>query len=391
MRYYLFTMKRSHSDCEPYRSRVVAELGDKRSPTVSATGGAAGSRPADALRPMRPPTIRDVAHLADVSYQTVSRVLNDHPSVRDSTRTRVAAAIEQLGYRPNNAARALVTGKTQTIGVVALDVADWSGLTTLYGIERSARETGYFVSIANLPSVGRASVRHAVSRLVEQGVAGLLVIAPVAAGSDALSELSTDIPVVAIEGDPDAEVASITVDQISGARAATEHLVELGHETVFHVSGPLDWMQTQERVVGWRAALEAAGAEVTMPLAGDWSAKSGYEVGRMLARIPELSAVFVGNDQMSLGTLLALSERNLSVPGDVSVVGFDDIPEAAYFRPPLTTVRQDFQEVGRQALQMLTAQIETGALSTERRVIESQLIIRSSTGPARARTPGAGA
>jgi DNA-binding LacI/PurR family transcriptional regulator len=331
--------------------------------------------------PQRPPAITDVAALAHVSYQTVSRVLNNHPNVRESTRARVLGAIEQLGYRPNNAARSLVTGRSQTLGVLALDVADWSGLTALYGIERTARAAGYFVSIGSLDAVDRTSVRQAVARLAEQGMAGLLVIAPVETAGDALTVLPADLPVVAIEGDPHVDVASVTVDQVSGARAATEHLLELGHETVFHVTGPLDWMQTQERIEGWRSALEAAGAEVTMPLSGDWSAQAGYDAGRMLARIPELSSVFVGNDQMALGVILALSERGRAVPDEVSVVGFDDIPEAAYFRPPLTTVHQDFQEVGRQGLELLLAQIESGTRSMERRVVRTELIVRSSTGP----------
>lgn len=342
-------------------------------------------RAAAVSRPPRPPAITDVAAIAEVSYQTVSRVLNNHPSVRESTRARVLAAIDQLGYRPNNAARSLVTGRSQTLGVLALDVADWSGLTALYGIERTARRAGYFVSIGSLDAVDRSSVRQAVARLAEQGIAGLLVIAPVAAATDALTALPADLPVVAIEGDPQAGVANVTVDQVSGARTATEHLLELGHETVFHVTGPLDWMQTQERIAGWRAALNEAGAEVTMPLAGDWSSRTGYETGRMLARIPELTAVFVGNDQMALGLLLALNERKLSVPGDVSVVGFDDVPETAYFTPPLTTVRQDFQEVGRQGLELLLEQVQTGSRSTESRVVRTELIVRSSTGRPRSR------
>jgi DNA-binding LacI/PurR family transcriptional regulator len=325
----------------------------------------------------------DVAALAEVSYQTVSRVLNNHPSVRESTRARVLAAIEQLGYRPNNAARSLVTGRSQTLGVLALDVADWSGLTALYGIERTARNAGYFVSIASLDSVDRDSVHRAVDRLAEQGMAGLLVIAPVEATGDALTALPGDLPVVAIEGDPNGPVAGVTVDQTSGARQATEHLLELGHETVFHVAGPLDWMQSQHRIQGWRAALTDAGAEVTMPLAGDWSARSGYEAGKLLARIPELTAVFVGNDQMALGVLLALAERGLSVPNDVSVVGFDDLPEAAYYSPPLTTVQQDFQEVGREGLRLLLDQVENGAPGGQQRVVETHLILRASTGPAR--------
>lgn len=341
---------------------------------------AAPDATARSARP-RPPAMTDVAELAEVSYQTVSRVLNHHPSVRESTRARVLAAIDQLGYRPNNAARSLVTGRSQTLGVLALDVVDWSGLTALYGIERTARSAGYFVSIASLDSVDPVSVHRAVDRLTEQGMAGLLVIAPVEAAADALTALPADLPVVAIEGDPSGPLASVTVDQASGARHATEHLLDLGHETVFHVAGPRDWMQSRHRIEGWQAALEQAAVEVPMPLIGDWSARSGYEAGKLLARIPELSAVFVGNDQMALGVLLALNERGLSVPGDVSVVGFDNLPESAFYSPPLTTVQQDFQAVGREGLGLLLDQVENAAPGGAQRVIETQLIVRASTGP----------
>jgi DNA-binding LacI/PurR family transcriptional regulator len=343
---------------------------------LGSVGGGASDR-------VRPPSITDVATLANVSYQTVSRVLNGHPNVRPATRLAVMGAIEQLGYRPNNVARTLVTGRSRTLGVIALDVADSDGLTPLYGIERSARELGYYVGIGNLDYVDRASVRAAVDRLAEQSVAGLLVIAPIEAATDALATLPSDLPVVAIEGAPDRGLATVGVDQAAGARGATEHLLELGHQTVFHVRGPSEWMQTQDRIAGWRAALEAAGADAPMPLAGDWSARSGYEAGKMLARIPELSAVFTGNDQMALGLLLAFSERGLSVPGDVSVVGFDDGEDVAYYNPPLTTVRQDFQAVGRRGIEMLVAQVESGQRTAEHHVIEPQLIVRRSTGECR--------
>lgn len=375
-------MKRSHIDLRPAEQPPKQLDGSARQPRSQLGGSARQPR-------TRPPAMTDVAALAEVSYQTVSRVLNNHPSVRDSTRARVLAAIDQLGYRPNYAARSLVTGRSQTLGVLALDVADWSGLTALYGIERTARNAGYFVSIASLDAVDRTSVQRAVDRLSEQGMAGLLVIAPVEAASDALTALPTDLPVVAIEGDPSGLVASVTVDQLSGARQATEHLLELGHETVFHVAGPRDWMQSRHRIDGWRSALNDAGAEVPMPLSGDWSAQSGYEAGKLLARIPELSAVFVSNDQMALGVLLALGERGLSVPGDVSVVGFDDLPESGFYSPPLTTVQQNFQEVGRASLSLLLDQVENGAPGGEHQVVETRLVVRSSTGPSNRQAAGA--
>lgn len=329
----------------------------------------------------RPPSIVDVAALANVSYQTVSRVLHDHPSVRPATRLAVLGAVEQLGYRPSNAARTLVTGRSRTLGVLVLDVGDTDGLTPLYGIERSAREHGYFVGIGSLDSVDRASVSAAVGRLEEQAIAGLLVIAPIESAQDAFAALPNDLPVVLVEGGTSSGLATAGIDQVAGARIATEHLLDLGHRTVFHVRGPSEWMQTHDRMAGWRGALEAAGAEVPMPLAGDWTARSGYEAGLVLARIPELTAVFVANDQMSLGLLLALSERGISVPDRVSVVGYDDGADVPYYNPPLTTVRQDFEEVGRRAIAMLVDQVESGR-RVEHAVIGPELIVRRSTAPA---------
>jgi len=360
-------MKRSqHKSTEPDGADSGEPAGGKQ------PAGPAGAR-------TRPPSITDVATLANVSYQTVSRVLNGHPNVRPSTKLVVMGAIEELGYRPSNVARTLVTGRSRTLGVLAMDVDDSDGLTPLYGIERSARELGYFVGIGNLDYVDRSSVRAAVDRLAEQSIAGVLVIAPIDAASDALSLLPTSLPVVAIEGHPDRGISTSSVDQVTGARVATEHLLELGHETVFHVSGPTQWMQTQSRMAGWRAALHDAGAEIPMPLTGDWSASSGYEAGKVLARIPELTAVFSGNDQMALGILLALSERGLSVPGDVSIVGFDDGDDPPFYNPPLTTVRQDFRAVGRRAIEMLVSKVETGITEVSHCVIQPELVIRKST------------
>ncbi len=331
----------------------------------------------------RSPSINDVAALANVSYQTVSRVLNDHPNVRASTRLKVQAAITQLGYSPNSAARTLVTGRSRVLGVITLDVANVDGLAAMYGVERRAREHGYFVSTVALEHVDRSSMRAAVDQLAEQRVAGMLVIVPSEAADDALTSLPSSVPLVLIEGRPGHGIANAAVDQELGARRATEHLLELGHETVFHVRGLSDWMQTHDRVTGWRKALEAAGREAPLPLAGDWTAGSGYSAGRMLARIPELTAVFASNDDMALGILLALAERGLRVPEDVSVVGFDNLDASAYYNPPLTTVQQEFTAVGSRAVEMLFGQIERGERDYEQFLIEPQLVVRKSTGPAR--------
>jgi DNA-binding LacI/PurR family transcriptional regulator len=321
----------------------------------------------------------DVALLAGVSHQTVSRVINQHGNVAATTRLRVLAAIDELGYRRNNAAVALVTGRSQTLGIVTLNSTLYGPASTLYGIEQAALASRYFITVASLPSTDRPGVRQAIGRLVDQGVDGIVVIAPLVSLAEALADLPTDLPVVAVEGDAAADIDVVTVDQHAGARSATEHLLGLGHSTVWHVAGPTDWLEAQQRVAGWRAALEQAGSEAPPLLRGDWSARSGFEAGQMLARMPEVTAVFVGNDSMAVGVLRAFRESGRDVPGDVSVVGFDDIPEAAYLSPSLTTVRQDFGEVGRRSLALLLDQIESGTRPATRHVVETTLLVRDST------------
>jgi DNA-binding LacI/PurR family transcriptional regulator len=321
----------------------------------------------------------DVASLAGVSHQTVSRVINKHPNVTPTTRTRVLAAIEELGYRRNNAARALVTGRSQTLGVVTLNSTLYGPASTLYGIEQAALESDYFVTVASLRSTDRPAVRQAIARLVDQGVEGVIVIAPVDSVVEALADLPRDLRVVAVEGDADADIDVVTVDQHAGAQSATEHLLSLGHSTVWHVAGPTDWLEARQRTAGWRSTLERAGLEVPPPLRGDWSPRSGFEAGRVLARMPEVSAVFVANDSMAVGVLRAFHEHGLNVPGDVSIVGFDDVPEAAYFNPPLTTVRQDFAEVARRSLALLLDQISSGTRPAKRQIVETTLVVRDST------------
>jgi len=174
-------------------------------------------------------------------------------------------------------------------------------------------------------------------------------------------------------------VTSVAIDNAAGAAAATRHLLSLGHRTVYHVAGPLSCLDAKERVDGWRQTLREAGAPEPGVLAGDWSASSGYELGGLLATgEPGLTAVFCGNDTMALGVIRALSERGLRVPGDVSVIGFDDVPEAGYYLPPLTTVRQDFGVLGRQALSTLVDRM-SGAIPAGLRVrVAPELIVRAS-------------
>jgi DNA-binding LacI/PurR family transcriptional regulator len=218
-----------------------------------------------------------------------------------------------------------------------------------------------------------------VDRFLGQGIEGIIVIATLDTAVAALSHVPAEVPLVAVGCGTRASVTSVAIDNAAGAAAATRHLLGLGHRTVYHVAGPLSCLDAKERVDGWRQALREANAAEPAVLAGDWSASSGYELGtRLAAGEPGLTAVFCGNDTMALGVIRALVERGLRVPGDVSVIGFDDVPEAGYYLPPLTTVRQDFSVLGRQALSTLIDRM-SGAIPAGRRVqVAPELIFRAS-------------
>jgi DNA-binding LacI/PurR family transcriptional regulator len=265
--------------------------------------------------------------------------------------------------------------------VVSFDTTLYGPASTLFGIERAAHQAGYFMIVASLEALTRASVADAVERLRRQGVEGILVIAPHLETSEALLHAPTDVPLVATEAGPDGGVPVVAVDQHAGASAATRHLLDLGHETAWHVTGPPNFIESQQRLDGWRDTLEAAGAAVPEPLIGDWSPGAGYRLGKQLGRDPAVSAVFVANDQMALGLLRAMHEAGRKVPSEISVVGFDDIPEAEYFQPPLTTVRQDFIEMGRRSLTLLLQTIEAGREGVDGSLVPPELVVRGSTAP----------
>jgi DNA-binding LacI/PurR family transcriptional regulator len=321
----------------------------------------------------------DVGRLAGVSHQTVSRVINGRPHVRPETRRRVVEAMQQLGYQPNSLARALATGRSNTLGVVSFDTTLYGPASTLHGIERAARQAGYFIIFASLNVLDRASVIDAVEGLVRRGVDGVLAIAPHQDAVDALLHVPSELPLVAVEAGHEAPVPTVAVDQFAGGVIATRHLLDLGHETVWHIAGPEAFTEGQQRLGGWRHMLQCAGVETPMPIFGDWSAKAGYELGRRLSGDPAVSAIFVANDQMAIGVLRAMQEAGRQIPDEVSVVGFDDIPEAPYLMPPLTTIRQDFDEVGCRSFRLLLATLETGEPVTRGSLVQPQLVVRAST------------
>ena len=331
----------------------------------------------------RAAVMSDVGRLAGVSHQTVSRVINGSRHVRPETRQRVLDAMRELDYRPNSVARALVTGRSHTLGVVTFDTTLYGPAATLCGIERAAHEAGYFIIVASLKALNHTSVSEAVERLRLHGVDGILAIAPQQDAAEALCGAPSEIPLVAVEAGPARKVPVVAVDHVIGAATATEHLLDLGHQTVWHVAGPRGWLEAMQRRNGWRAALEAAGAEVHEPLYGDWSASSGYELGRRLRADPEVTAIFAANDQMALGVLRAMNEIGREIPGEVSIVGFDDIPEAAYFSPPLTTIRQDFNEMGTRGVRLLLRTMAAGRPLEAGADARPELVVRSSTAGAR--------
>ena len=334
----------------------------------------------------RPPAMADVAAVAGVSHQTVSRVLNGHPSVRPETRQRVLEAIAELGYRRNTAARALVTRRTGTIGVLTSGSALFGPTSTLIAIENAAREAGLFVSVATLPRWQGEGVQQVLEHFLSQGVDGVVVVAAHDEAIEAVQAFPSPAPVVMVGPTELGQGLSVAVDQVAGARMATRHLLDLGHREVLHLAGPTDWLDARSRERGWREEMAAAGVTSPSMIAGDWSAATGYEVGRRLAGgtggAGRPTAVFAANDQLALGLLRAFAEAGVRVPDDISVVGFDDVDGSAHFFPPLTTVRQRFGDLGRRCLQMLLEAIEGGTPETE--LIAPRLVERSSTGAPRA-------
>ncbi|MFC0623066.1 LacI family DNA-binding transcriptional regulator [Kribbella deserti] len=324
-------------------------------------------------------SMADVAELAGVSSQTVSRVSNGQPGVIDSTRQQVLNAMRELGYRPNSAARALKRGEFRAIGVILFSLSSTGNSRTLEAIANHARTKGYAITLIPVAMPTEGAVIGAFSRLEELAVDAIIVIMEVHLLDAAVVTLPPGVHVVVVDSDAGDRYSVVDTDQADGARQAVRHLLDLGHETVWHLAGPEDSFASQRRTWAWRTTLAEAGCPVPELLRGDWSAISGYDAGLRLADEP-CTAVFAANDQMALGLLRAFSEQGRAVPGDVSVVGFDDIPEAASFIPPLTTIHQDFAEVGRRCVEGVLRQLhETGAQAGTD-LVPTRLVVRQSTG-----------
>lgn len=327
------------------------------------------------------PTLSQVASLAGVSKQTASRVVRGSERVSASTARRVRKAIAVLDYQPDLLARALSTGSSSIIGVVTHALGMFGTVSILSGIETAAEQRGYGVSIANLTAFDPGTVQESIDRLTRTGCDGVIVMAPWATDGPALRAARTRIPLVTTSQVPEFDGAAVYPDSVRSAGELVTHLLDLGHRSVWHIQGPDGWNVSDLRASGWRAALEAAGAETPEPVRGDWSARSGYDAGLRIADAAGATAVFAANDEMALGAIHALAERGLRVPEDVSVVGYDDAPSSEFLLPSLTTVRVDKYEHGRLAVDQLLRQLD-GLPPEQHSFVHHELVVRKSSGRA---------
>jgi len=327
------------------------------------------------------PSLSDVARLARVSTQTVSRVSMGADNVSPATREKVLRAMNQLGYSPNRAAQALRRGSFKTIGVLTQQIQRTGEALTTAGVLEAATEADYAVNLVQVKRPESDDMRQAVYRLSHQTIDGLVVVQAGRAGLDHLS-LPQAMPVAVSDSALVGYYPSASADQVGGVRDAVGHLLALGHRTVHHVSGPEGSQSALIRKASWAACLREAGALVPEPVLGDWEAAAGYKAGLHLAADPDVTAVFCGNDEVALGLIRAMHEQGRRVPQDVSVMGFDGLDLGEYSFPPLTTIRQDFKRHGREMVALVLEQVTTGPVDGSRSVIiPTELVLRGSTAP----------
>jgi DNA-binding LacI/PurR family transcriptional regulator len=323
----------------------------------------------------------DVAARCGVSYQTVSRVINEMPEVAESTRSRVLRAIEQLGYRPNMTARQLVSRRSTILGHISYPIGLYGPSQTLVNIEESANQAGYRVMFSGIVEPKISEISRAVNELCAHRVAGILVYLPLEMDLSVLRDLCQNIPLVAMDSDLNFKTGAVMVQQKNGSRIATEHLINLGHRQIAHIRAPLAWRPGRLRYQGWLSALKEARLDPGPCVDGDWSPQSGFQAAQSLIKNHwgQFTALVVANDQMALGAIRAFHEAGISVPNDLSIVGFDDIPEAGYFFPPLTTILQDFPRIGKLGIQCLLEEIHSGSRGPRTYTVVPTLVQRAST------------
>lgn len=340
--------------------------------------------------PKKRTTMKDVAQAAGVSTQTVSRVINNVSYVSAKTRHRVEAVIEELGYRPSTLARSLSQQRSYTLGVVVFGLVHIGPALTLNGIADAAEKQDYMLLMKELDDhYDNSTVKSVIDSLISHQVDGIIWAAPEIGNSHSWMKDYLDsvpVPIIFLAMKPREDVPSVTTDNYQGAVLAVHHLLDTERKKIAHLSGPLSWWEAAERKQGWIDTLLNAGLDVSEEYwtEGDWSAKSGeLAFIQLLEKYPEMDAIFVANDQMALSVLQQAHLRGVSIPDELSVIGFDNIDEAEYFFPALTTIEQDFQLLGetavRNLVEMIDAQQKNISVQSKIEFIEPKLIIRKST------------
>jgi LacI family transcriptional regulator len=332
---------------------------------------------------MNKSTIRDVAAAAGVSYQTVSRVINHRPDVADETRRRVWQVIEELGYQPSAIARGLVSKRTYTLGLITADFSDYFFTQVIVGAEIEARKHGYFFMLCSTERNPDDEPTY-LRLLTERQVDGILFARPSTEQDDRhiVTLLHQGVPLVTTAYHvPGEQLTVVDVDNVDGSFQATQCLIDDGHRRIGMITGPPAWKSVKDRSQGYRLALQKAGIafDESFVEQGDWWHESGYQaMRRLLARVPDSTALFVQNDRMAIGAIRALREAGRRIPDDVAIVGYDDTPEAAYCHPPLTTIRQPMQQVGEVATRKLIELIDDPDAERQEILLKTDLVRRGS-------------
>jgi DNA-binding LacI/PurR family transcriptional regulator len=324
-------------------------------------------------------TIKEVASVAGVSTQTVSRVINERPDVSPETRKRVQIVIEELGYRPSALARSLIRQRSQTLGVVIAGLRYIGPSRTLSGIAAAAEEAGYSLLLKELPHFDENDIEPIFQALLSRHVDGIIWAVPeVGENHTWVNEMMMDpgIPLVYLTMEPQENISVVAIDNYLGGRMAMTHLLEQGYQKIGHVSGPLDWWEARQRMAAWKDALLEAGQNVgnNNCVEGNWSPASGaHAVEKLFNQYPDMDAIFVANDQMALSVMQFITQKGLRIPEDIGIVGFDNIPESAFFSPALTTIQQDQYNIAKLAVEEVIQLIEAGWQESVQ--VESQTVI----------------
>jgi DNA-binding LacI/PurR family transcriptional regulator len=325
------------------------------------------------------PTIKEVASVAGVSTQTISRVINERPDVSPETRERVKNVIKELGYQPSALARSLIRQRSQTLGVVIAGLGYIGPSRTLSGIAAAAEEAGYSILLKELPRFDESDFQPIFQALLSRHVDGIIWAVPEVGENHAWvkeTSLDVDIPLVYLTMEPRKNISVVSIDNYLGGRMAMDHLFEQGYRRIGHITGPLDWWEARQRMAAWKDSLEESGIKVkdSHYIEGNWSSSSGARaIEKLLDQYKEMDSIFIANDQMALGAIYVSIQRGMYIPGDMGIVGFDNIVESAHFSPALTTIQQDQHEVAKLAVEEIIKMIEAGWEGSE--LFEPQSIV----------------